>query len=78
MSAAAIVRHLGDHTLSRIRRCGLDGCPQGGWPETAQAIRRIDDEIPRGVGVGDVIDALYRVDHAGRYRYVGPDAEVTR
>jgi hypothetical protein len=51
---------------------GLDGCPVGGWPETQQAMQRLCDELPhrseRTYSVSDVVDALYTVDHADRYR----------
>lgn len=50
-----------------VRKCGLAGCPVGGWPQTAQAIRRIQDEIPhseqRTFSVYSVINALYRVEN---------------
>lgn len=57
--------------VAAIHRCGLAGCPEGGWPETQQAMRRIADELPlrdtRAYRVHDVVDALYAIDHAGRY-----------
>ncbi len=53
-------------------RCGLDGCPVGGWPETQEAIRQLADVLPardkRDYSVYDVISSLYRVDGADRYR----------
>jgi hypothetical protein len=53
-------------------RCGLGGCPQGGWPETRQAMERIEDCLPRRemrtYALQDFVDALYTVDHAGRYQ----------
>jgi hypothetical protein len=58
-----------------VLRCGLDGCPVGGWPETEQAKLRLAEELPRrserSYSVDDLISALYVVDFAGRYRYVG-------
>lgn len=57
----------------KIAECGLAGCPAGGWAETQQAMRRIADELPRSdersYSVHDLVDALYSVDHADRYRY---------
>jgi len=52
-----------------VMRCGLAGCPVGGWAETQQAMTRIADELPRerGYKLEDLIDALYTVDSAGRY-----------
>jgi hypothetical protein len=51
---------------------GLDGCPEGGWPETRQAIDRLAEILPqsanRTYSLWDVVRALYTVDHAGRYR----------
>lgn len=50
----------------------LTGCPAGGWSETSQAIARIRDALPlsvaRAYSIWQLIDALYRVDHAGRYQ----------
>lgn len=62
--------------LQGVTRCGLDGCPTGGWPETRQAIRRMEEELPfatqRTYTVYDLIGALYTIDHAtGRYKYRG-------
>ena len=55
-----------------VRRCGLAGCPEGGWAETDQAWRRITEELPfrdeRAFTVAEVVDALYLVDEGGRYR----------
>lgn len=63
--------------LAIIRRdglvCGLGGCPVGGWPETQQALARLRDDIPardqRNYLLSELVDALYRVDSAGRYRW---------
>ncbi len=56
----------------RLRVDGLAGCPVGGWAETAQAMRRIEDELPhrsqRSYTLAQIVDALYAVDHADRYR----------
>jgi len=53
-------------------RCGLDGCPVGGWGETQQALRQLAEDLPlkseRTYSVQQVVDALYDVDSAGRYR----------
>lgn len=61
--------------LHGVTRCGLAGCPVGGWPETVQAISRMDDELPfraeRSYTVYDLIEALYEEDHTGRYVYRG-------
>jgi hypothetical protein len=61
--------------LQGITRCGLAGCPVGGWPETEQAKRRIADELPpramRSYTVDDVVGELYSVNHANRYEYQG-------
>lgn len=50
----------------------LDGCPEGGWPETQQALTDIEGWLPsrseRAYGVGEFVGALYEVDGAGRYR----------
>ena len=54
-----------------VVRCGLAGCPVGGWAETAQAMRRIRDELPDGVDLYDVIDAMYYTDAMDRYRVRG-------
>lgn len=69
-SLQAAVRAAKSGALRGVYRCGLSGCPEGGWAETAQAIRRIADELPRkrSYTVGALIARLYRVDHAGRYR----------
>ena len=52
--------------------CGLDGCPVGGWPETERAKRNLLDVLPsreeRTYTLGELIEALYTVDHAERYR----------
>lgn len=59
--------------LHNVTRCGLGGCPVGGWAETQQAIRRITEELPmpneRSYTTHELIDALYEVDSAGRYQY---------
>jgi len=58
-----------------IRRAlgGLVGCPVGGWAETAQARRRLIDELPlraeRSYSADDLIEAALTVDHAGRYQW---------
>ena len=53
-------------------RCGLAGCPVGGWGETDQAMRRLEEDLPRRsertYSLADVVSALYYVDHADRYR----------
>lgn len=53
-------------------RCGLGGCPLGGWPETRQALLRLEDDLPRrehrDYTIWQLVDSLYEVDHAGRYR----------
>ena len=55
------------------RRACLDGCPVGGWGETAQARSRMREELPprdeRDYVLSDVVEALYTIDHADRYRY---------
>ena len=53
-----------------ITRCGLAGCPVGGWPETRQAMSRIEDELPRDrtYTVQQIVDAVYTEDHAGRWQ----------
>jgi hypothetical protein len=55
-----------------VRSCGLVGCPEGGWGETQQAMRRIQEELPfrdeRLFTVREVIDALYLVDKSDRYQ----------
>ena len=63
----AVVRALGN----------LVGLPAGGWGETMQAIRRIEDEIPYRYVCGggglevvyDLVDHHLKVDHAGRYTW---------
>jgi hypothetical protein len=61
----------GEFTL----RCGLDGCPEGGWPETQQAISRLAEDLPhrseRSYTTSELIGAVYEIDHAGRYRIRG-------
>jgi hypothetical protein len=58
--------------MGDVLRCGLDGCPEGGWPETKQAILRMCEELPprseRSYTVYDIIEVFYYVDHADRYR----------
>lgn len=56
----------------RIRlRCGLTGCPEGGWSETRQALERLEDELParedRAYAIQEFVVAVYQIDHAGRY-----------
>jgi hypothetical protein len=50
----------------------LSGCPEGGWAETAQAMRRIRDELPlrseRDYTLDEFVSAAYIVDSADRYR----------
>lgn len=66
-----------DQRLSIIRRdgliCGLGGCPIGDWPETRQALARLRDDLPdrdrRDYTLHELVEALYRVDCAGRYRW---------
>jgi hypothetical protein len=52
--------------------CALDGCPVGGWGETAQAMRQIAEYLPsrseRTYSVAEFVAAAYYVDHADRYR----------
>lgn len=55
-----------------VRRCGLGGCPEGGWGETEQARHRIVEVLPhrteRSFTVDEVIDSLYAVNPiTGRY-----------
>jgi hypothetical protein len=56
-------------------RCGLAGCPVGGWGETRQAVARLRDELPdrsdRSYTVWDVIAVCYRLSHSGRYQWRG-------
>ena len=50
---------------------GLVGCPEGGWPETRQAFRRIADELPNDCDkqmLYCVIDAALEVGPTGRYQ----------
>ena len=59
----------------RLQKGGIPlfllGCPEGGWPETAQARREILDALPartaRAYSVQNYIDAVYSIDGAGRY-----------
>jgi len=48
-----------------VRSCGLDGCPEGDWGETVQAMGRIREELPfrdeRLFTLYEVIDAMYTV-----------------
>lgn len=50
----------------------LDGLPVGGWGETAQAIRRLDEQLPghweRDYTTADFIGRAYTVDENERYR----------
>lgn len=54
-------------------RCGLDGCPVGGWPETRQAMLRLADELPRrderDYDIRQLVAALYWVNDADRYEW---------
>lgn len=56
-----------------VARCGLSGCPVGGWPETRQAMRRISEALPasdrRSYTVAQLVDAIYVVDAADRYQW---------
>lgn len=64
--------------MAIIRRdglnCGLSGCPVGNWPETAQAMRRLSDELPhrhaRAYTIEQLVAACYIVDAAGRYQWL--------
>ena len=53
--------------------CGLEGCPVGGWPETAQARGRVTDELchrsERSFTTADLIEAVMHEDSAGRWRW---------
>lgn len=59
--------------LHDVTRSGLGGCPEGGWPETQQAKRRLEDALPhrseRTYTACEIIDALYTVNNMGRYEY---------
>jgi hypothetical protein len=51
----------------------LEGCPDGGWAETDQAMRRLVDELPRraerSYTLAELVTATCSVDEAtGRYR----------
>lgn len=50
----------------------LEGCPVGGWGETAEARRDIVEYLParhaRSYTLDDFISTVYTVDHADRYR----------
>jgi hypothetical protein len=56
---------------------GLVGCPVGGWAETAQAERRLVDELPRKAArtysINELIDAALVADHADRYAWRDTD-----
>lgn len=58
--------------MQDVFRCGIDGCPVGGWPETEQAMSRLCDVLPhlseRTYLAAQLVDRLYTVDHADRYR----------
>jgi len=60
-----------DRSLARAAHY-LDGCPEGGWGETDQAVRQIQDELPlrgeRSYTLREFIEAAYSLDHARRYR----------
>jgi hypothetical protein len=67
--------HLATTGKSRALRSAaleLDGKPVGGWPETQQALRQIDDALPlrseREYASDEFIAAMYTVDSADRYR----------
>jgi hypothetical protein len=53
-----------------VHRCGLAGCPEGGWGETEAAKGRIFDELPfkdeRAFTVHEVVDALFVVNKITR------------
>lgn len=51
----------------RIAAYALEGCPVGGWPETQQAFRRIEDELPGGVDADEFVSAAYTVTSSYRY-----------
>lgn len=51
----------------RIAAYALEGLPVGGWPETAQAKRMIENELPSDVDADDFIAAAYTVTNADRY-----------
>lgn len=50
---------------------GLDGLPVGGWPETQQAVRQLEESIPgpwaRSYTVEQIIDAVWATDASGRF-----------
>ena len=52
---------------------GLVGCPEGGWAETEQAWRRLQEELPerehRSYTPGALVDACLQMDSAGRYEW---------
>lgn len=64
--------HFGESRGLALALHALDGCPVGGWGETAQARRQIAEELPRRIDrsytLDDFVDAAYEVDHADRYR----------
>lgn len=61
--------------IRAAKACGLAGCPVGGWPETQQAMRRLEDALPghwaRSYEPAEIVDALFDVDAADRYRLRG-------
>lgn len=64
------LRRLSDGTASksiRIAAYALNGLPVGGWPETQQAMRLIENELPRGIDCDDFVDAVYIITSSGRY-----------
>lgn len=69
-SPSAVRRMIAAASRGTLRRAirGIDGCPFGGWAETVQAVRRIEDELPAGYTVADVLRAVTTRDHADRYR----------
>jgi hypothetical protein len=59
--------------LQDVLRAGLAGCPEGAWPETIQAWRRIQEALPfsgdRCYTTQAIVEALFRVGPDGRYQY---------
>lgn len=61
--------------IRAAKTCGLAGCPVGSWPETQQAMRRLEDALPghwaRSYEPAEIVAALFEVDGADRYRVRG-------
>lgn len=71
------------HTIKQALACcqsvvaalsGLVGCPEGGWPETEQAKRRLVDALPfrtdRNYSASDLIESALVIDRTTRrYRW---------